>query len=59
MHVGLANSYNIIQKHNGQISVRSRPGETRFSVRLPVDFHEIGKGSKPGQVTEQLTDEDP
>jgi PAS domain S-box-containing protein len=28
----------IVQKHHGQISVESRPGNTCFTVRLPVDI---------------------
>lgn len=34
--LGLHVSANIIQKHGGDISVRSRPGDTRFIVRLPL-----------------------
>lgn len=33
--LGLNISYNIIQKHQGEISFTSRPGQTRFLVRLP------------------------
>jgi len=29
----------IVQKHQGQISVKSKPGSTCFSVRLPMDFN--------------------
>ena len=29
----------IVQKHQGQISVKSKPGSTCFSVRLPIDFN--------------------
>jgi signal transduction histidine kinase len=37
--LGLNISHNIIvQKHKGEIAVRSRPGSTCFVVRLPVDF---------------------
>jgi signal transduction histidine kinase len=37
--LGLNISHNlIVQKHHGQISVRSRPGSTCFSVRIPLDF---------------------
>jgi signal transduction histidine kinase len=37
--LGLNICHNIIvQKHNGMISLRSRPGETVFEVRLPVQF---------------------
>ncbi|MBK8905656.1 MAG: response regulator [Anaerolineaceae bacterium] len=36
--LGLNISYNIVvQKHNGRFTVHSRPGETRFEVRLPLD----------------------
>ncbi len=29
----------IVQKHQGQMSVKSEPGSTCFSVRLPLDFN--------------------
>jgi PAS domain S-box-containing protein len=29
----------VVQKHRGEITVRSRPGSTCFSVRLPIDFN--------------------
>ncbi|MEA2682484.1 MAG: hypothetical protein QOK05_812 [Chloroflexota bacterium] len=36
--LGLSTSYTIItEKHGGQISVDSRPGLTRFTVRLPLN----------------------
>jgi len=28
----------VVQKHQGMISVRSEPGSTCFSIRLPIDF---------------------
>ena len=28
----------VVQRHQGRLSLDSRPGNTRFSVRLPVDF---------------------
>lgn len=34
----------IVQRHQGRISVKSEPGRTCFSVRLPVDFHPAGGG---------------
>jgi signal transduction histidine kinase len=35
--MGLAVSYNIVKKHEGEISVFSKPGEgTTFEIRLPV-----------------------
>ena len=37
--LGLDISYNIVvNKHHGNIDVRSRPGRTEFCVELPVDF---------------------
>ena len=36
--LGLNVSYNIVQRHNGEIAVNSEPGQTIFQVRLPVDF---------------------
>ncbi len=35
--LGLYISYNIIQRHGGEIKVRSNPGETHFKVWLPVN----------------------
>ena len=34
--LGLNISYNIVEKHLGQITVESQPGDTRFSVTLPI-----------------------
>ena len=39
--LGLNISFNIIQKHKGTIDVSSKPGQTRFSVRLPLDFEKV------------------
>lgn len=37
--LGLNISYNIIvQKHKGRISVDSKPGQTRFEIRLPINY---------------------
>lgn len=33
----------IVQKHHGQMSVASKPGATRFTVRLPLNFHPAEK----------------
>ena len=42
--LGLNISHNIIvQKHQGQITVSSRPGKTCFAVRLPTDFSPTAK----------------
>ncbi len=34
--LGLNNSLNIIQKHGGEITVRSQPGCTVFNIRIPI-----------------------
>jgi len=34
--LGLSVSYGIIEEHGGQLSVQSRPGETIFTIELPV-----------------------
>jgi len=34
--LGLNISYNIVQKHLGQIAVESQPGDTRFKITLPI-----------------------
>ena len=34
--LGLSLAYSIIEKHNGKISVESEPGQTVFTIRLPV-----------------------
>jgi len=38
--LGLNITFNIIQKHKGDIQVTSRPGLTRFMVKLPVNFEQ-------------------
>jgi len=35
--LGLSISARIVEKHGGKIRVDSRPGRTRFEVRLPID----------------------
>ncbi len=35
--LGLDVVYRIVQNHHGEITVESRPGETRFEVRLPFE----------------------
>jgi PAS domain S-box-containing protein len=34
--LGLSVSYGILEEHGGKLSVRSRPGETTFTIELPV-----------------------
>ncbi|MBI3734876.1 MAG: cyclic nucleotide-binding domain-containing protein [Chloroflexi bacterium] len=36
--LGLHITYNIVQKHHGQIEVRSSPGETCFQITLPLQL---------------------
>jgi signal transduction histidine kinase len=36
--LGLNISHNIIQKHQGEIKVESQPGNTSFTVTLPINF---------------------
>ena len=55
--LGLNISFNIIQKHKGEIKVFSRPGRTCFSARLPINFEEVVNGMKPLPVSDHLTDE--
>jgi signal transduction histidine kinase len=43
--LGLATSYRIVVvQHKGDLQVTSKPGETRFEVRLPID----GAPERPG-----------
>ncbi len=38
MRTGLYSSYNIVEKHQGQISVKSQPGKgATFTIRLPLE----------------------
>jgi signal transduction histidine kinase len=43
--LGLNISHGIVQKHRGEIAVTSKPGETRFTVQLPIDPGPTGNGS--------------
>ena len=56
--LGLNISFNIIQKHNGQIQVTSRPGKTKFSVQIPINLEEERNESVPLQGTERKSDDD-
>jgi signal transduction histidine kinase len=49
--LGLHISYNIVAlKHNGQITVKSRPGETCFRVALPVRMNKGEKSNVKGHA---------
>jgi len=37
--LGLNISYNIVQKHHGDITVSSAPGKTSFNILLPLNFN--------------------
>ena len=56
--LGLNISYNIVQKHGGIIKLFSRPGQTRFRVRLPVNFQEAQAEQLPLEPYPALDDED-
>ncbi|UCH59786.1 MAG: CoA-binding protein [Anaerolineales bacterium] len=43
--LGLNISYNIIQKHAGEIKLYSRPGKTCFTVILPINFDAAKTGT--------------
>jgi signal transduction histidine kinase len=34
--IGLAGTRHIVEQHGGEIAVRSEPGDTTFTVRLPL-----------------------
>ncbi len=55
--LGLNISYNIIQKHKGEIKVFSRPGKTCFSVRLPLNFDDVESGKAEQPPIHQISDE--
>ena len=54
--LGLNISYNIIQKHNGEIKIYSNPGKTRFVINLPVDFDKVKSESTPIAVMQMTPD---
>jgi len=55
--LGMNISFNIIQKHKGQIKVASRPGSTRFTVHLPVNFEEVDSQTVPLPGVDQVPEE--
>jgi signal transduction histidine kinase/predicted CoA-binding protein len=55
--LGLNISFNIIQKHAGDIQVFSRPGRTCFSVLLPINFEQRGLELRSISAADQVTDE--
>jgi len=55
--LGLNISYNIVQKHAGEIKVFSKPGKTRFQVCLPVDFNQVQTGETPISNSTEASDQ--
>jgi len=54
--LGLNISFNIVQKHKGEIEVFSRPGRTCFSVRLPINFEQVDQEVSSLPVMERVPD---
>lgn len=55
--LGMNISYNIIQKHKGEIKVFSRPGKTYFSIHLPINFEDVARGKAGLDSIYQTSDE--
>lgn len=55
--LGLNISYNIVQKHQGEIKVFSKPGKTRFQISLPIDFNNVQTGGSPMKNSIETSDE--
>jgi signal transduction histidine kinase len=49
--LGLAISARIVEKHGGNIRVESRPGCTRFEIRLPIDGPSPVPTRRPAEMT--------
>jgi signal transduction histidine kinase/predicted CoA-binding protein len=56
--LGLNITYNIIEKHSGEIKVYSQPGKTRFQICLPINFESVQSGSTPMAAITATKDED-
>lgn len=54
--LGLNITYNIVQKHGGEIKVLSSPGRTVFSVCLPVNFEKTTSNASLTNSISQLDD---
>jgi len=50
--LGLDTAMRIVQKHHGTIEVKSKPGETRFLVRVPLQQPRFHSNSQPKQEQE-------
>ena len=54
--LGLNTTYNIVQKHAGEIKVFSHPGKTRFQICLPVNFEKVQSGLNPITTASDVSD---
>jgi len=50
--LGLDTAMRIVQKHHGTIEVKSKPGDTRFQVRMPLQQPRFHTKSQPEQEQE-------
>lgn len=50
--LGLDTAVRIVQKHHGSIEVKSKPGDTRFIVRVPLQQPRFHSNSQPKQEQE-------
>jgi len=50
--LGLDTAMRIVQKHHGSIEVKSKPGNTRFIVRIPLQQPRFHSNSQPKQEQE-------
>lgn len=55
--LGLNTTYNIVQKHAGEIKVFSHPGKTRFQICLPVNFEKVQLGLNPISTASDVSDD--
>jgi signal transduction histidine kinase/predicted CoA-binding protein len=55
--LGLNITYNIVQKHGGEIKVFSQPGKTRFQICLPINFEKVQSGSNPITTISEISDD--
>ena len=52
--LGLSTTFSIVtERHRGEISVQSRPGSTRFTVRLPLETATAVEAADDGQTNEE------
>lgn len=55
--LGLNITYNIIQKHSGEIKVLSKPGKTIFRVCLPINFEKPSSNAGLDRTNSQMDDQ--